>query len=255
MPPEQASGRWLDVDARSDLWALGATMFKLLSGRTVRQATTADEELHAAIDGIAPSLADVCAAPAEVAAVVDRALAFDPNDRFPNAMAMQDAVREAMVSLEYTLPRESSPPMFGIEGAWLDGDEVSTAFSMRQDEQRSSSVRLKSLSLGDELGLRARLANPKSLLIGAAAVVVLGGLLAAVTSDDEVTPAKSSLSSLRALSPPARQEALPTLSQLDFGIDLSDVLKTDDDERRSPRRARPAANAPSEPFDPLQQRE
>ncbi|MCU0691346.1 MAG: serine/threonine protein kinase, partial [Polyangiaceae bacterium] len=38
MPPEQAQGRWDQVDARSDLWALGAVAFHLLSGREVHEA-------------------------------------------------------------------------------------------------------------------------------------------------------------------------------------------------------------------------
>src|SRR5262249_15491612 len=30
MPPEQARGRWDEVDARSDLWAVGATVFRAI---------------------------------------------------------------------------------------------------------------------------------------------------------------------------------------------------------------------------------
>src|SRR5262249_13153068 len=35
MPPEQAQGRWELLDGRADLWALGATMFTLLTGQEV----------------------------------------------------------------------------------------------------------------------------------------------------------------------------------------------------------------------------
>lgn len=255
MPPEQASGRWLEVDARSDLWALGATMFKLLSGRTVRQTATADEELRAAIGGIAPSLAEVCSAPAAVVALVDKALAFDSDDRFPDAMAMQNAVREAMVALQYALPRESSPPLFGMDGPWIDPDDESTTFSMLQDEHRASSVRLKSPTLDEALGLRARLPE-RTLFVGAGAVVVLAGLLVALASGDEVTRAKSSLTSVRSLSGPTPREAMSALNRLDFGIDLTDVLRqTGDDDPPRVRRARAPVKAPSEPFDPLRQRE
>src|SRR5512140_3946328 len=40
MPPEQAAGRWGEVDRRSDLWALGATMFFALSGQHVHEGKT-----------------------------------------------------------------------------------------------------------------------------------------------------------------------------------------------------------------------
>ena len=37
MPPEQARGQWSVVDARSDVWAVGATMYALLSGKLVHE--------------------------------------------------------------------------------------------------------------------------------------------------------------------------------------------------------------------------
>jgi hypothetical protein len=93
MPPEQARGHWDKVDAQSDLWSLGATLFALFSGRLVHEAPTVNEQLLAAMTQPAPPLKSV--APnvrAEVAALVDRALAFDKANRWPSATAMQDEV-------------------------------------------------------------------------------------------------------------------------------------------------------------------
>jgi serine/threonine-protein kinase len=45
MPPEQARGLWDEVDGRSDLWAVGATMFNLLAGQVVHEGRTANESL------------------------------------------------------------------------------------------------------------------------------------------------------------------------------------------------------------------
>jgi eukaryotic-like serine/threonine-protein kinase len=59
MPPEQARGVWEEVDARSDLWAVGATMFSLLSGAEVHTGRTGNEILIAAATKPAPSLASV----------------------------------------------------------------------------------------------------------------------------------------------------------------------------------------------------
>jgi serine/threonine-protein kinase len=109
MAPEQARGRWELVDARTDLWALGATMFALLSGRFVHEADTLNEQLLAAMTVPAPPLASVAPhVPPAVAAVVDRALSFERDRRFQDALAMQHAVREAYQTLSQTV--SSHPP-------------------------------------------------------------------------------------------------------------------------------------------------
>ena len=45
MPPEQALGRNAEVDARSDLWAVGGVMFALLSGRLMHIGESLNEQL------------------------------------------------------------------------------------------------------------------------------------------------------------------------------------------------------------------
>lgn len=114
MPPEQARGRWEIVDARSDIWAVGATMYSLLTGRLVHEADTVNEQLLAAMTLPAPSVGvGENFAPALVA-VVDRAVAFDPAQRWQDAASMQEAVREAYHAIFRspitTAPKLSSPP-------------------------------------------------------------------------------------------------------------------------------------------------
>ncbi len=96
MAPEQARARWDEVDARTDLWAVGATMFKLLTGRVVHVAETVNEQLLAAMTQPAPPIATlVPTAPIPVLQVVDKALAFNKEDRWANARSMQQAIRDA----------------------------------------------------------------------------------------------------------------------------------------------------------------
>jgi serine/threonine-protein kinase len=83
MAPEQALG--LPVDARADLFAVGAVLFHAVSGVRPREALDLDA---AAFDRI-KRLSEV--APwldARLAAVVDRALHRDPNGRYPTAEEM-----------------------------------------------------------------------------------------------------------------------------------------------------------------------
>jgi serine/threonine-protein kinase len=100
MPAEQALGKSREIDGRTDLWAVGATMFTLLSGRFVHEGQTMNETLVSAATRPAPPLASVAngSAPGPVSEIVDRALAFDKVDRFLDARAMQEAVVRAHVA-------------------------------------------------------------------------------------------------------------------------------------------------------------
>jgi serine/threonine-protein kinase len=116
MPPEQALGRSESVGPRSDLWALGATMFTLVTGRFVHGGSTVTELLRSAIKEPAPPLASVGATlPAVLCAVVDRALSFAPEDRFASALEMREAVRSARAAVTpddepLTVPERIDPP-------------------------------------------------------------------------------------------------------------------------------------------------
>jgi len=101
MAPEQARGHWEQVDGRTDLWALGASMFMALTGRPVHAAETTNEELLSAMTKRAPSIANVVpGASKRLVELVDRALAFEPAERWPSARAMQTALQEVQAEIE-----------------------------------------------------------------------------------------------------------------------------------------------------------
>lgn len=114
MPPEQALGRRAEIDARTDLWAAGATMFTLLSGVFVHEADSPEEMVVWSATQRARPLRDVLPEiPLPVADVVDKALAFKRDDRFASAHAMRDAIAQAHLdvfgeSIE-TTPMPSGP--------------------------------------------------------------------------------------------------------------------------------------------------
>jgi len=82
--PEQYQGI---ADARSDLYALGATLHRLLTGYDAEQEHPFRQP---------PVLALRHSLTSATAAVVDRALSLEPRKRYRSARAMRDALREAL---------------------------------------------------------------------------------------------------------------------------------------------------------------
>ncbi len=94
MAPEQALARWDDVDARTDLWSVGAILFTLLTGYAVHEGETDGVVLVQAATRPARSLARVMpSAPFALVRLVDRALEYVPARRFQDAASMRAEVR------------------------------------------------------------------------------------------------------------------------------------------------------------------
>jgi predicted Ser/Thr protein kinase len=95
MSPEQAMAG--AIDGRSDLYALGVVGFYLLSGRLPFEGPQASAILVAHVTQPAPTLRSVAPnVPSAIAAVIDRCLAKNPDDRFANGEALADALTKAL---------------------------------------------------------------------------------------------------------------------------------------------------------------
>jgi eukaryotic-like serine/threonine-protein kinase len=100
MSPEQARGKASQIGPHTDVWAVGATMFKLLTSRPVHSGETPQDLLIRAALQPAPSLAHFTPGmPAAVVELVDRALAFAPEARWPSAAALRDAIARTHVAV------------------------------------------------------------------------------------------------------------------------------------------------------------
>lgn len=188
VPPEQARGLINSIDARTDIWAVGATMFTLLTGRYVHEAATPNEQLGLAMTASARSLAEVLpAAPAALVGVVDRALAYSPEARWPNARAMQEAVRWAR---NHWAEIATSPDLVPEE--WVVAPpELGTTDTLGDEEPLSST------------SAPATRSRPATLAMTTAAVVIIGAIVAswmAASSRHESAPQP----------PTALREARPT---------------------------------------------
>lgn len=97
MAPEQALGRRGKVDGRTDLFALGALLFRALTGRRIHEEPSEAELLVAMATKPAPRLAEVApGVPGAVCAIVDRALAFSQDARYPDAATMRRDVQAVL---------------------------------------------------------------------------------------------------------------------------------------------------------------
>ncbi len=94
MAPEQALGQSDAIDGQTDVWAVGATLWTLLTGEMVHDGGSAQELVVRAATRPARSLAEVMpAASPGLVEVVDRALAFSKAARWALAADMREAIR------------------------------------------------------------------------------------------------------------------------------------------------------------------
>lgn len=108
MSPEQIRGR-NKVDARSDIYSIGVTIYEMLSGRTPYDKTSAFYDLQKAIlKGNPPSLSDFTdGLTAEIIDVVMKAIHKSPSRRFQSAEEMLEAIER----FEKKAQKETSAPL------------------------------------------------------------------------------------------------------------------------------------------------
>jgi serine/threonine-protein kinase len=222
--PEQARGRWNDVDARTDLFSVGATLFTMLTGRHVHEAETSSEQLALAISSTPRSLRDVFPeATAELVDLVDLSLSYDKEDRFQTARAFRAAVQRTIAGL----PNQkilSAPPAESLPAG--------------------ESLRLPSTTLS--LGT-------KRLLFATVAVAILGFILITTSWFDEkkekaVAQEPTARAAVTA-SPSAVTPALPSgVEQPREAASAASAIVQAVPSAADPKAARPtpkASNAPS----------
>ena len=107
MAPEQARGEALD--ARADVYALGAMMWHVLVGRAPFRGHSVEDTLQLVKQGEPPPLLDAApGVPPELMTIVRRAMSRDPRDRHADAGALADELNrfqagQLVASHQYTV--------------------------------------------------------------------------------------------------------------------------------------------------------
>lgn len=173
LAPEQAAG--VPVDARADFYALGVMLFLMLTGRLPFPNPNGMEVLLQHLHDPPPRPREL--APhltPELEALVLRALAKDPQQRWPTAVALHDALLalEPGAALALEESGRSTEPSAGSNAGRSGGDAIDDAAGASYDLSRpwvSRSTWLGSLVLAAALGATA----------GALAIRAMGGREAA----------------------------------------------------------------------------
>lgn len=94
MAPEQAAGKLNEVDERSDIYSLGAVLYEIVAGEAPYKGKSAKDVLSSVLSE-RPRQINILApdAPPELAALVMRTLAREPDDRFQNARDLAEQVQ------------------------------------------------------------------------------------------------------------------------------------------------------------------
>lgn len=98
-PPEQLLGQ--QIDRRADVFAAGVLLFEAVTGDSPWAGKTNGAITHALSSGHIPRLIERPDAPPELAAIVDQAMAVDPDDRYPTAEALREALDAFVKEQEY----------------------------------------------------------------------------------------------------------------------------------------------------------
>lgn len=91
MAPEQIQGN--EIDRRTDVYALGAILYEMVTGKPVHSGTTLGEMLMHVVHKPAPDLPeDLC--PKHLAEIIKKSLEKEPKKRFQDVEAMSRALEE-----------------------------------------------------------------------------------------------------------------------------------------------------------------
>jgi serine/threonine-protein kinase len=130
MAPELAMAAGAQIDARTDVYLLGATLHEVVTGTAPHRGGPAVQRLFRAYQSEPQSYGPEV--PAELVALLRRAMHRDPEQRFPSAEALRDALESVLAHRRGdAIVREAKERIAALEAAFERGSdeaELSTRF-------------------------------------------------------------------------------------------------------------------------------
>src|SRR2546423_9995 len=119
--PEQARGD--RVDSRADIFSTGVLLYEMLAGTWPFQGKTSIDVRHAVLhqDPVPLDQTRPGPTPPRLQAILDRALAKNPKDRYQKAEALRDDLREALREVESGSALGFTEPITPIAPKYLSG--------------------------------------------------------------------------------------------------------------------------------------
>ena len=175
MSPEQARGQ--AVDPRSDIFNLGTVIYEMIAGHGPFTGDTPSDVFASILKSEPPSLSLVApATPPELAAIVDKALRKDREERYQNLNDLLSDLKRVKEELDFQARIDRSPASSAGNGS----REATTVELRREQTHHGSAI--------DSIG-RNKLAVLLTLLIVAAGIGAVYYLLLLRTPTTNVQPA------------------------------------------------------------------
>lgn len=214
MSPEQTMGK-KDLDARTDLWALGVVAYYALTGVRPFDGAAIGELVYAIAGGRPKPPSEVNPAlPPALDGWMERALAKVPADRFSSAKEMAAALELALTGQERV--RSGVPSSGQTTTAGLPPGTVRSATTLSP-----ATTAAPESKDADDVPLQGMLRRLPWAWVGAAATLSLGALLWAV---QDPTPAPAALVPSDAMAPSQSPAASsPTVAELPDAAGLAEA--------------------------------
>jgi serine/threonine-protein kinase len=171
--PEQISG--LPVDARTDVYALGCVLYQTLTGEVpyVRDSDVA--KIYAHLHDPPKPLSESVDVPPELDAVVQRAMAKDPDERFPSAGDLGRATMAAAAGRTRDTPERNVAVGAAAPGGETRASPAKTSVTPQPDATRAKNTRVIEPSERRSFPKWPLVLAGVLVLAAVAAVLALGG--------------------------------------------------------------------------------